>query len=207
MPRRFAWASLPDEDLLDLRLRDLKARHRGDDGSRVHRAALRELAERRSGFRPHFWLSDEWFTPDGVPGVAVPVLPRPPAPRAARAAQMLEVEGGTPEWCMRILRHETGHAIDNAYRLRRRRAGARVRAARRSATRSTTRRKPYSQSYVVHLEPGTRRPSGRGLRRDVRGLARAALGLAEALRRLAGAEEARVRRRADGRDRARAARA
>ena len=30
---------------------------------------------------------------------------------------MLEVEGGEHEWCMRILRHEAGHAIDNAYRL------------------------------------------------------------------------------------------
>mgnify|MGYP003694182959 CR=1 FL=1 len=28
---------------------------------------------------------------------------------------MLEVEGGEYEWCMRILRHEAGHAIDNAY--------------------------------------------------------------------------------------------
>ena len=34
---------------------------------------------------------------------------------------MLEVEGGTKAWCMRILRHEAGHAIDNAYRLQRRR--------------------------------------------------------------------------------------
>ena len=34
--------------------------------------------------------------------------------------QMLEVEGGTRPWCLRILRHEVGHAIDNAYRLHRR---------------------------------------------------------------------------------------
>jgi len=31
-----------------------------------------------------------------------------------------EVEGGNANWLMRILRHETGHAIDSAYRLRRR---------------------------------------------------------------------------------------
>jgi len=28
---------------------------------------------------------------------------------------MLEVEGGTKDWCMKILRHETGHALDTAY--------------------------------------------------------------------------------------------
>ena len=27
-----------------------------------------------------------------------------------------EVEGGTPEWCQQLLRHECGHAIDHAYR-------------------------------------------------------------------------------------------
>jgi hypothetical protein len=47
-------------------------------------------------------------------------------PRLARLemSQMLEVEGGTHEWCMSILRHETGHAIENAYRCARA-AGAR----------------------------------------------------------------------------------
>ena len=40
--------------------------------------------------------------------------------RSSSCAQMLEVEGGDPESCLRILRHEAGHAIDNAYQLRRR---------------------------------------------------------------------------------------
>jgi hypothetical protein len=44
---------------------------------------------------------------------------------------MLEVEGGEHEWCMRILRHEAGHAIDNAYKLRR---GASAGAVRRSSS-------------------------------------------------------------------------
>jgi hypothetical protein len=29
---------------------------------------------------------------------------------------MLEVEGGTPEWCQMLLRHECGHAVDHAYK-------------------------------------------------------------------------------------------
>jgi hypothetical protein len=35
---------------------------------------------------------------------------------------MGEVEGGNAEYLMRILRHEAGHAVDTAYRLRRRKA-------------------------------------------------------------------------------------
>ena len=34
---------------------------------------------------------------------------------------MREVEGGNANWLMRILRHEAGHALDSAFRLRRRR--------------------------------------------------------------------------------------
>src|SRR5882757_3343147 len=48
-------------------------------------------------------------------------------------------------------------------------------------------------------------PSGRGFCRDFCGVAAAAFELANALRRLAGTQEARIRRRADGRDRREAA--
>ena len=43
-------------------------------------------------------------------------------PRLARLERRLmhEVEGGNRRWLQRILRHETAHALDNAYRLRRR---------------------------------------------------------------------------------------
>jgi len=40
---------------------------------------------------------------------------------------MLEVEGGDAQQCLRILRHEAGHAIDNAYQLRRRPTRRRLR--------------------------------------------------------------------------------
>ena len=31
-----------------------------------------ELGEKGIRFRPHVWLSEEWFSPDGVPGIAIP---------------------------------------------------------------------------------------------------------------------------------------
>ena len=74
----------------------------------------RELAARGLVFRPHYWLSSEWFSPDGVPGVAIPFYLAHPRLMRLEKAQMLEVEGGTPAWCLKILRHEVGHAIDNA---------------------------------------------------------------------------------------------
>ena len=146
------WTSLNDEQLLAVRMCDLKLSIAGTEIEQRIARVDNELAS-HGLIRPHYWLSDEWFTPDGVPGVAVPFYLAHPRLARLEQAQMVEVEGGTPEWCMRILRHETGHALENAFRLRRRRD-------RRARFGRSTQRypqyytpKPYSKSYVVHLEP------------------------------------------------------
>jgi len=112
----------------------------------------RELAARKLRFRPFFWLSDEWFTPDRVPGIAIPFYLAHPRLMRLERRQMLEVEGGTREWCMRILRHETGHALDNAYQLRRR--GRRRQLFGRPSKRYPEHYlpKPDSRGYVLHLD-------------------------------------------------------
>jgi len=103
-------------------------------------------------FRPYYWLSDEWFTPDGVPGIAIPFYLAHARLAKLEFAQMLEVEGSDPEECLRILRHEAGHAIDNAYALRRRPRAGGCSAIPASNTPSTTRRSPTAKSFVQHLD-------------------------------------------------------
>lgn len=148
-----AWASLPDEELLSLRMCDLGlsiesaswlSERIGDLG--------RDLEARQVRFRPHFWLSDEWFTPDGTTGIAVPFYLAHPRLAKLEESQMLEVEGGTAEWCLRILRHETGHAIDNAYHLQRRRRRQELFGSSSVPYPDDYTPRPYSRSYVVHLE-------------------------------------------------------
>jgi hypothetical protein len=65
---------------------------------------------------------------------------------------MLEVEGGTPEWCLRILRHEAGHAIDNAFKLRQRRRRQQIFGPSYKAYPEYYDPKPYSKSFVLHLD-------------------------------------------------------
>jgi hypothetical protein len=96
------WVTWPDEKLLDLRLCDLDLRIEGTLDTHIQQL-YRELAERNVRFRPFFYLSDEWFTPDGVVGTAVPFYLAHPRLARLELTQMLEVEGGTPEWCMRNL--------------------------------------------------------------------------------------------------------
>ena len=65
---------------------------------------------------------------------------------------MLEVEGGEYEWCMRILRHEAGHAIDNAFKLRLRRHRRRVFGSYKKPYPESYTPRPYSKSFVLHLD-------------------------------------------------------
>lgn len=146
------WADWPDEKLLDLRLCDLHLTVEGSQIAGHIRQLNDELALRGLLFRPHFWLSNEWFSPDGVPGIAVPFYLAHPRLARLELAQMLEVEGGTPDACLRILRHEAGHALENAYRLRRRRDRQLVFGRSTQSYPRYYTPKPYSKSYVLHLD-------------------------------------------------------
>jgi hypothetical protein len=146
------WVALPDEKLLEMRICDLGVSIEGTELEQRIAQVNAELDVRGLRFRPRFWLSDEWFTPDGVAGVAIPYYLAHPRLAKLELAQMLEVEGGDPESCMRILRHEVGHAIDNAYQIRRRPTRRRVFGSPATPYPEYYTPKPYSKSFVQHLD-------------------------------------------------------
>ena len=141
-----------DEELLDWRLCDLPIKVAGTPLAQRIAQINEELELKGIQFRPHYWLSDEWFTPDGVPGIAIPFYLAHPRLMRLEDKQMLEVEGGSPEWCLRILRHEVGHAIDNAYGLHRRRSWRDVFGKASAPYPEFYTPKPYSKSFVIHLD-------------------------------------------------------
>jgi hypothetical protein len=146
------WEGWDDERLLGLRMCDLDLRIEGTGLEERMAELCRDLAEHGLRFQPHAWLSDEWFTPDGVPGIAIPFYLAHPRLARLEQNQMLEVEGGTPEWCLRILRHETGHALENAYRLRLRRRRQELFGKTSQPYPDHYAPRPYSKSHVIHLE-------------------------------------------------------
>lgn len=149
---RTDWPDLDDEALLDVRLCELGL---GIEGSWLEPRIAQlsdELAARGLDFRPHCWLSSEWFTPDGVPGIAAPFYLAHPRLMKLEKTQMLEVEGGTPEGCMQILRHEAGHAFDNAYELRSRRRRVKLFGRPTVEYPDFYLPKPYSKSFVQHID-------------------------------------------------------
>lgn len=78
----------------------------------------RELKNKGIKFKPHIWISDDWFSPDGSAGFALPFFILHPRLIELEIEMIGEAEGATPKWCMQLMRHETGHAMDNAYHLR-----------------------------------------------------------------------------------------
>lgn len=147
----YAWETLSDEQLLSLRFCDLKLVLAGTDLERAIARLYGELSTRGIRFRPHCWLSQEWFSPDGIPGIAIPFFLA--HPRLARLERrfMREVEGGNRNWLMRILRHEAGHALDSAYRVRRRRGWREVFGPASLPYPDTYRPRPGSRRFVQHL--------------------------------------------------------
>ena len=174
------WATLPDDKLLEMRMCDLGLNNRGHRARSAYRDVIaEELHARGLKFRPRYWLSDEWFTPDGVPGVAIPFYLAHPRLAKLELAQMLEVEGGDEVSCLRILRHEVGHALDNAYELRRRPTRRRLFGnPSRPSIPSTTRPSPTARASSSISTTGMRRaiPTKTSPRRSPSGSIRSRIG-------------------------------
>ena len=151
-PPREEWPELNYEALLDVRVSDLPLAIQGTTMAQRLAQLREELDTRGLRFPLHFYLSDEWFTPDGSTSIAIPFYLAHPRLEKLEKAQMLEVEGGEHESCMRILRHEAGHAIDNAYRLRRRRRRRAVFGLPSKQYPEFYTAKPYSKRFVLHLD-------------------------------------------------------
>jgi hypothetical protein len=143
---------MTDRQLLDLRLCDLPISIRGTGLEQRIERLYRELESRLLRFRPHVWLGEEWFTPDGVAGFAIPFYLAHPRLMKLERSQMLEVEGASESECMRILRHEAGHAIDNAFRLHARRNWTNTFGSYRVPYPEWYQPQPGSRDYVFNLD-------------------------------------------------------
>jgi hypothetical protein len=149
--KKFAWASLPDEQLLKLRLRDLKVTVEGNWLEDCFNTLLEELDQRGFRVRPHAWISSEWFSPENTPGIAIPFYLAHPRLMRLEKKKIIDVEGGTWSECMAILRHEAGHVLQHSYALQRRRRWQQLFGPSSKRYPSYYRPNPASRHFVQHL--------------------------------------------------------
>ena len=104
--------------LLKTRICDLKIDYNTPQILKAIKQLHRELDQKGLSYiRPRFYLSDEWFCPDGECSIAIPFYLVNDQLKKLEKKLVGYVEGGTHEWCMRLLRHETGHCLDHLYGL------------------------------------------------------------------------------------------
>lgn len=147
------WENLADSELLRWRISDLKTRIPGTIVEKRVEQLYAELAAAGLCFRPPCYLSTEWLTPDRIPAVGIPFYLTHPRLIKLERTMMVEAEGETEAECMKLLRHETGHAINYAYRLYRK-SRWRELFGNFSLPYDPHRyvMRPYSKQYVVHLK-------------------------------------------------------
>jgi hypothetical protein len=147
------WTSLSDEQLLERRISKFGLKLEETSLAPLIRQLYEELSAHGMVFHPPCHVGDEWFVPIGIPAIFIPFFLVHDRLRAVERTMMLEVEGDTPEWFLKLMRHEAAHAYSYAYQLQRKRKWQKVFG--RSSPEGTPRfyrPRPFSRSYVMHLD-------------------------------------------------------
>jgi ribosomal protein L20A (L18A) len=145
-------SNLSDEELLHMRICDLKLQIRGSElESRIEKFYA-ELAAKGISFKPICYLGDEWFCPEGSATIAIPFYLAHPRLKKLEAKMMMEVEGDSEAWCLRLLRHEMGHVLNHAFLLGKDRRWRKLFGPTSIEYSESFRARPYSRRFVRHLD-------------------------------------------------------
>lgn len=152
MPTPVDWMQMNDEELLEQNIARLGLTLEGTDLEGFVQQLYGELDAKGLTFHPPCHVGDEWFCPVGIPAIFVPFFLVRPRLRELERKQILEVEGETADWFMKLMRHEAGHAYSYAYRLQHKKKWQEHFGLASTEETDNYRPRPYSRSYVIHLE-------------------------------------------------------
>lgn len=145
-------AAMSDEQLLQTRICDLKLKIPGTELEGRIEKFYAELEARAISLKPICYLGDEWFCPEGASTIAIPFYLAHPRLKKLEEKMMMEVEGGTESWCLRLLRHEMGHVLNHAYLLEKDKTWQKLFGPTSLEYSESFRARPYSRRFVRHLE-------------------------------------------------------
>ena len=147
------WSNLSDDQLLEKKISRLGLQLDDSNLQPLIQQLYAELSQKGLVFHPPCHIGDEWFVPVGVPAIFIPFFLVNDRLRQLERKIILEVEGDTAEWFMKLIRHEAGHAYAYAYQLFKKRKWQQM-FGKSSAeeTPSFYRPRPYSRGFVVHLD-------------------------------------------------------
>jgi Putative zinc-binding metallo-peptidase len=146
------WDALPEEEILQMRVRDLKLEIAGSAVEPFIQHLHEELEAVGIHFHPPCYFADEWLCPEKVPIIGIPFYLAHPRLKHIEKKMMFEVEGGTDASCMKLLRHECGHALNYAYDLYKKTRWRELFGPFSARYMNSYYAQPYSRRFVVHLD-------------------------------------------------------
>ncbi len=146
------WVNLSDDELLEKKISQLGLKLDGTELQPLIQQLYDELSQRGLVFHPPCHVGDEWFVPIGIPAIFIPFFLVHDRLRKLERKLILEVEGETPEWFMKLMRHEAAHAYSYAYQLYKKKKWQQTFGLASTEETEFYRPRPYSRSYVVHLD-------------------------------------------------------
>lgn len=145
-------SAIAEEHLLKLRIKDLPLNIEETWLADCVKQLYQELESKGIKFKPACYLADEWFSPNEDPQIGIPFFLADHTLTKLEKKIMREAEGETKEWCMMLLRHEAGHAINYAYKLYQSSEWKKIFGQFSKTYADAYRFRPYSKSFVRHLE-------------------------------------------------------
>jgi len=143
---------LSDEEILQMRVRDLGTQIAGSELEPLVERLYSELDARGITCHPPCYLADEWLCPEKMPIIGIPFCLAHPRLKHIEQKMMYEVEGGSEAYCMKLLRHECGHALNYAYDFYKKTRWRELFGLFSAKYSGSYYYQPYSRRYVVHLE-------------------------------------------------------
>jgi hypothetical protein len=144
--------TISEQELLQVKICDLPIAVAGTWLEECIETLYKELADKGLNFRPACYLADEWLTPENEPVIGIPFYLAHPTLIKLEKKMMLEAEGDTKAWCMKLLRHEAGHAICYAFKLNEKENWQKMFGSSSKDYGDTYRYQPYSKRFVRHLD-------------------------------------------------------
>lgn len=145
-------SKLSDNEILKLKFCDLDIHIKGTWLEECVNLLYSELKAKGILFKPLFYLTDEWLTPNKEPVVGIPFYLAHPRLQELEKSKMHEIEGGDKKTCMMLLRHETGHAINYAYKFYNRKKWRKLFGQFSEEYTDRYKYQPYSKNFVIHLD-------------------------------------------------------
>ncbi|PIR23238.1 MAG: hypothetical protein COV44_03795 [Deltaproteobacteria bacterium CG11_big_fil_rev_8_21_14_0_20_45_16] len=152
METEYAWEELSDQDLLKLRIRDLKLRLENSDIYPLIQTVEKELRDKGLSIQTRLYIGDEWFSPEDTVAISIPFFLTHPRLRQLERKMMYDCEGEKEADFLKLLRHEFGHVFDHAFKVSRRKKWKKVFGDNtKDYQPEAYRARPYSRNFVHNI--------------------------------------------------------